>query len=98
MCVCVLCVRVCGVCVCVVVCVCVCVVVCVYACVCVCGVCGLCVSVCVCVCVGVCFFYFYLQPAPLQLHDGRDHCIQYLHLFYSSLSFVAVRIFAIILF
>ena len=41
------------------------------------------------------FFLFYLQPAPLQLvilHACRDHSIQYLHLFYSSLSSVAVRI------
>jgi hypothetical protein len=50
---------------------------------------------CRCYCVYVCVFYFYLQYAPLHfviLHACRDHCIQYLHLFSSSLSSVAVRI------
>jgi len=41
------------------------------------------------------YFFYYLQHAPLQLvilHACIDHCIQYLHLFYSSLISVAVRI------
>jgi hypothetical protein len=41
------------------------------------------------------YILFHLQRAPLQLvilHACRDHCIQYLHLFYSSLSSVAVGI------